>query len=60
MFIVTKNNPYYPSVEYFETLHVANKQRDFWVAEMESEVGTCECNITVAEVIETTEIKSDC
>ena len=53
------NNPYYPSVEYFETLHVANKQRDFWVAEMESEVGTCECKVTVAEVIETLAIKSD-
>lgn len=56
MYIVTKNNPYYPSVEYFDTLVEAEAQRDEWVAELE-DVGGCYFNqVTIATVLETVQV----
>lgn len=59
MFIVTKNNTYYPSVEYFGSIEEANTQRDEWLAEMASVHGEYDCEVTVAEVRETRVVRSD-
>lgn len=57
-YIVTKNNPHYPDVEYCNTLEEAQAQRDVWIKEMFEEDGQHECKITIAKVIETTDGKS--
>ena len=59
MFIVTKNNPYYPNVEYCFSIEEAYAQREEWISELQSNNGEHECSITIAEVIETVEIRSD-
>lgn len=59
MYVVTKNNPYYPDVEYFETIEDANAQQDEWLTAMASEAGQYECKVTVAQVIETRTVMSD-
>lgn len=53
MFIVTKNNPYYPSIDYFDTIEEAKKLRDELVKEFMSIDGKYDCQVTIAEVIET-------
>jgi len=58
MYVVTKDNPYYPSVLYFGAIEEANAQRDKWLAEMAFEGGEHECNVTVAQVIETKKVMS--
>ena len=57
-YIVTKNNPYYPSVEYFGTLDKAKAQQEEWLKEMASPDGTHTCEVTVATVIDTYTVKS--
>lgn len=59
MYVVTKNNAYYPSVEYFDTIEEANAQRDEWLIDMASVGGKYECKVTVAHVIETRTVNSD-
>ena len=59
MYIVTKNNPYYPSVEYFKSFEEAITKRDEWLRDMRSKDGNYECKVTVAQVIETKTVKSD-
>ncbi len=59
MYVVTKNNPYYPSVKYFVTVETANAQRDEWLTEIASEDGVYECTVTVAVVIETRTVMAD-
>lgn len=57
-YVVTKNNPYSPSVEYFETIEEAREQRDEWVYGNAYADGDIEVKITVALVVETVEIKT--
>lgn len=59
MYIVTRDNPYYPSVEYFDTIEEANSERDNIINSMSSESGKHDCKVSVALVIETTSIKSN-
>lgn len=59
MYIVTKDNPYYPGVEYFETIEEANTKRDEWLAKLATDDGEYECKVTVARIIETKAFKSD-
>lgn len=58
-FVVTKNNSYYPSVDYYETLEEANAKRDEWIESLQCKDGEYECEITVAIVIETISINTD-
>lgn len=59
MFVVTKNNPFYPEVEYFETIEEANIQRDEWFNGMNTPAGEYDCIITVARVLESKPFKSE-
>lgn len=56
-FVVTKNNPFYPDVEYFDTLHDAIAQRDEWISDMKSENGNYQCCITISIEFESKIIK---
>ena len=56
MYIVTKNNPYYPSVEYCDTMEEAIRQREEWVNDHSEEAGDYKMQITIAEVITTTDV----
>lgn len=59
LYIVTKNNRFYPDVEYFKTIEEAIVQRDKWIADMEEEEnGKYECKVTVARILETTMTKT--
>lgn len=57
-YIVTKNNPFYPSVEYCDTLEEALKQRDEWISDLNCEDGKHNVKIAISSIIETTCIKS--
>jgi|APEBP8051072661_1049379.scaffolds.fasta_scaffold10980_3 hypothetical protein len=59
MFVITKNNPYYPSVAYRETLDEACKVAGEFEQDMTSEDGEYECRITIAEVVEDKIVRSD-
>jgi hypothetical protein len=59
MYIVTNNRPYYPDIEYFESLEEAKAARDKWIRENHEESGDHTVKVTLAEVIETTEVKTD-
>lgn len=59
MYVVTKNNPYYPAVEYFKTIDEATAQMKDWIEEMASEGGKYKCKVSVAQVIETITVRSD-
>lgn len=51
-YVVTKDNPYYPDIEYFDTLEDAQKQRNRWLKEMNEFKGKFRCLIIIAEIIE--------
>jgi hypothetical protein len=59
MYIVTNNRPYYPDVDYFETLEQAKAARDKWVKENHEDQGERHVKVTIAEVIETVEVRTD-
>jgi hypothetical protein len=58
MYIVTINRPYYPSVDYYQTLREAEKAYESMISETddEGELGTYETSITLAKVISNTDI----
>lgn len=58
MFVVTTNNPYYPNVIYVGTIEEAQKERDDFLRSDSVEDGKYEAKVTIAEVIETTEIRT--
>ena len=58
MYVVTKNNPFYPDVEYCETMEEAEKQLEEWIEDLREPDGEYNCKITIAEEIKTIEIKS--
>lgn len=57
-YIVTKDNPYYPSVEYRDSMEEAQKQKHEWLEEMHEEDGTYKAKIIIAEIIEEQDIKT--
>ena len=59
MYVITKNNPYYPSVVYCETLEEAHAVATEFEKDMASETGEYECRITIAKVVEDRTIRSD-
>lgn len=59
MFVITKNNPYYPSVVYRETLEEAHAAAADFENDIASEGGSYECRITIAEVVEDKTVRSD-
>lgn len=59
MYVITINNPYYPSVEYRDTLAEARQRRDEIAREKQSADGAHVCKVTIARVIETGEIRTD-
>ena len=58
MFIVAKNNPFYPSVELRPTLEESQAVRDTWLAEMQAEEAPHEGLIVIGEVVEETPFRS--
>jgi hypothetical protein len=59
MYIVTKNNPYYPSVRYCDSMAEAEEQRDEWISVTSDNDGRYHCKVTIAQVIETRDFKCD-
>lgn len=59
MYVITKNNPYYPDVEYRETIEEARAARDAMVADIQKENGEYACKVTIGLVVETVEVLSD-
>lgn len=59
MYVITKNNPFYPSVAYRETLDEARAVAAEFEEEMASKTGEYECRITIAEVVEDRTVRSD-
>ena len=59
MYVVTKNNPFYPHVAYRETLEEARTVAAEFEGEMASETGKYECRITIAEVVEDKTVRSN-
>ena len=58
MYIATKNNPFYPDVEYFETIEEAQKQQKEWLRELSNLDGKYKCSISISNVIDTKTIIS--
>lgn len=52
MYIVTKDNPYYPSVKYFRTLEEAKAQAAEWMQEMHCLEGHNTCTVAVSVVVD--------
>lgn len=57
-YIVTKDNPYYPSVEYCDSLEEAHNQKYEWLEEMHEKDGTYDAKIIIAEIVEEQNIKT--
>jgi bacterioferritin (cytochrome b1) len=53
-YIVTADHPYYPEIEYCNTLGEARKARDEFKKELFDEEGHNDCKITIAQVLQTT------
>jgi hypothetical protein len=58
-FIVVADHPYYPQVAYCETLDEAKKERDEFIKDLFTNDGLNDCKVTVAEVINSQDGKSD-
>jgi len=58
MFIVTKNNPYYPEVEYFDDIDAAKKKISEWQMDLHQDDGTHDTKLTLAEVVFSMPIKT--
>jgi hypothetical protein len=58
-FIVTKDNPHYPSVRYAENIADAIKQRDEWIKDNSDDDGEYNNLIVIAMIIETKPFKSN-
>lgn len=58
MFIATKNNPYYPEVEYFEDIESARLQIAQWQDELQDDNGKYDTKLTLAKVIVSIPIKT--
>lgn len=59
MYVITKNNPYYPRVEYRETLDDARTVAAEFEEEMSSDGGAYECRITIAHIVDDKIVRSD-
>jgi hypothetical protein len=59
MYLVTKNNPFYPDVEYFDTIEEARTRRNEWIKEIGSARGEYQTKITISEEMETFIISTD-
>lgn len=59
MFIVTYDHPYYPSVEYCDTLNQAKKKYQEAIKDTESKDGKFVCKIAIGQVMELLETRSD-
>ena len=59
MYVITKNNPYYPSVQYAETLEEARAVAAEFEEEISSEQGRYKCRITISELVEDKSVLSD-
>jgi len=60
MYVVTKDNPYYPSVEYRDTLEEARKLFDMCLEDDHKESGIYTNQVTIAEIIISKTFKSHC
>ena len=58
-YIVTRDTPFYPAVEYVDTMQEAERLRDEWVTENHSENGRYKCHVVIAEVVSSSAIQSD-
>ena len=58
VYIVTKNNPYYPSVRYFVAIKEAIAQKEKWLREL-ADGGPHACQVTLALVISTQTAHTD-
>jgi len=58
VYIVTKNNPYYPSVEYCSTFEEANRIAQEFIDELYIKDGEYEWQVTIAEVLNTRSVTS--
>jgi len=58
MFVVTIDNPNYPSVTYAETIEEAREIRDNLVDFYDVADGKHQVKVTIAEILETTEIRT--
>jgi hypothetical protein len=56
-YVVTSNNPYYPSVEYFLTLEDANAYANDLLAEKQDSEGNHDCIISVCQVLDSRKVK---
>jgi hypothetical protein len=59
MFIVTCDHPYYPSVEYCETIEQAEQKYRDAINDTEAKEGHYDCKIAIAEIVKLLETKSD-
>jgi len=57
-YIVTVNKPYYPEVEFFDTIEEAQKQRDEWIEAYNELDGKYQTDITIAMIIENKKIRT--
>lgn len=57
-YIVTIDNPYYPSVAYCNSMEEAESQKYEWLEEMHEEDGTYEAKIIIALIVEEQNIKT--
>lgn len=58
MYIVTFDRPYYPRIQYFETLAEAQAARDSIIRNDAEPDGEHDCKVTIALVQESTELKT--
>jgi hypothetical protein len=57
MYIVAKDNPYFPSVEYCASLDEAKVIYDKWKDDVDDPDGFITCRITISEVLTITNVK---
>jgi hypothetical protein len=57
-YVVTSNNPYYPSVEYFLTLDAAQAYANSILKDKEDDEGSHDCIISVCEVLDSRKVKA--
>jgi hypothetical protein len=57
-YVVTKDNPFYNSVEYCETLGQAQTMKKDWFEDMNDAGGSYKCHITIAQIVETIPFES--
>jgi len=59
-YVVSKNNPFYPCVEYFDTIEEAMAKMDEWYMQEHDEDGCHESQITVSQIISSKDMKTFC